>query len=107
VGVLTFLDWYGLIQVFCTMERSKIEKIESQKPEELWDKLLDKDSEENLGYVFQDVLYRLVNRPDLYYLETDNKNLFAIVRKRSDDSMIYETGIPDEIETLKQVGISK
>jgi len=89
------------------MERSKIEKIESQKPEELWDKLLDKDSEENLGYVFQDVLYRLVNRPDLYYLETDNKNLFAIVRKRSDDSMIYETGIPDEIETLKQVGISK
>ena len=89
------------------MEREKIKEIETQKPEELWDKFDDLDSPENVVHAFKDALSKLVNEPNLYYLETDDKKMFAIVRKRVDDSMIYETDVPSEVEGLKEVGVEK
>ncbi len=89
------------------IKSSEIRGIESQKAEELWDKLTDDRSKENLKSVFKDALAKLINEPNLYYLESDKDNKFAIVRKRADDSSIYETGDPTEIGTLRTVGVGK
>ncbi|OGN00692.1 MAG: hypothetical protein A3B91_05080 [Candidatus Yanofskybacteria bacterium RIFCSPHIGHO2_02_FULL_41_29] len=89
------------------MEKSKIQRIESQKPDELWGKLTDPGSEENVARVFESVFEKITVNPNLYYVEGGPDNTFATVRRRGDNNLIYETSNEIEIEALLKYGAEK
>ena len=76
-----------------------------QKPEDLWNKFQDQDSEEDLVYVFDNILRKIMNESNLYYIKHLNKTVIVI--QRTDNKVIYETGDPAEIEILLKVGVEK
>jgi hypothetical protein len=103
------LDVNGVIgssPIARTMEKKDIKDIESKQPDELWNEIDYLNSREGALNTFQEVMDRLFNHPDLYYLEI-NKDRSAMVKKRADGSVIYRTEVLAEVETLEKLGVGK
>ena len=86
-----------------TMEKSEIEKIERMGPEEIMDELEGKIIPKGI----LDVVGKVTEHPDIYYIETGKDDSFALVKRRGDDIIIYETDDPNEVVRLKHYGIEK
>ena len=87
------------------MDKERMKKIETQKPEEIWEKFHDQDSEEDLIHVFGEVLRKVMNEPNLFYVKHINDSVVVI--RRADQKTIYETGDPAEIDALLEIGVEK
>lgn len=88
------------------MDKFRIKEIESQTPEEIGAKLFDAHSKEGVTEAFKTAIIEL-SKPDLYYLEMDDNSTHVSVRKRADNTVVYYTDVPGEIETLKKIGTTK
>lgn len=75
-------------------------EIETQDPENFQTLM-----ERNLHKVFDVAMGKLMNQPEFYYLETIDDSV--LIRKRADNSIVYQTGNPVEIKVLKKIGIER
>ena len=80
-------------------------EIESINTNEIASSLFETDSDQNLSEVLSSTMDKLLSEPNLYYLEYSSKGDGLSIKKRSDDSIIYFTEVPSEINVLKEVGI--
>ncbi len=83
----------------------QIRRIETQTTEGLKESIQDSDSPESSDKAFHDAVTKLNDGMDLYYLEI--KNGSAIIRKRSDNSVVFMTDDSQEVEMLEIAGIEK
>lgn len=88
------------------MEKSKIKEIESTTKEGVWNNAPSEESEEVFDIAFNNTLDKLRENPNLYYIES-NPLGNLMVKKRVDDSIVYETDSLEEISKLEESGLPK